>query len=318
MKVFITGGAGFIGSNLTKNLLKKNHIVYVYDNFTSGKKEYLPKPSQKLNIITGDTRDTNTLQKVMKGFDIVYHFAANSDVRKGSSDTSLDLEQNTLATHSVLEAMRVNKIKTLVFPSSMTVYGNVHNQKVSESFGPCLPISLYAASKLANEGMISAYCNLYGIRAYIFRFANVIGMPSTHGVIHDLVNKLLKNSKKLEVLGNGLQEKPYVYIDDACSVVEFALRKCNEKINLFNVGPDDTISVRTIVKIILSEMKLKNVQTSYAVTSYGWKGDVPRFKLDSDKILKKGFSFKDSSTSAVRKTVQGILKEKKYIHAKTS
>lgn len=310
MKIFITGGAGFIGSNLAKKLFKNNQVT-IYDNFSVGKRDYLPK-SPKIRIIAGDVLDKKKLTFCLKDHDVVYHFAANSDVRKGTENTALDLEQNTLGTFSVLEAMKVNNVSKVIFPSSMTVYGLVTGKPVSESYGPCLPISLYGAAKLADEAMISAFCELYGIQSYIFRFANIIGVPSTHGVIHDFIQKLLKSPNKLEVLGDGNQRKPYIYIDDAIDAVLYVLQHKKDMINLFNVGTSDSITVEEISQIIIKKMKLKGVVVQYTATAYGWKGDVPEFSLDISKLLDLGFKPLYSAKEAVRKTIKDIIKQVNY------
>lgn len=309
MKVFITGGAGFIGSNLVKRLLKENHKIVVYDNFSSGKTSNLSK-NKNLKIITGDVLNNNKLEKSIKGFDTVYHFSANADVRKGTQKLDLDLKQETIATHNVLEAMRKNNIKKIVFPSSMTVYG-VQNGSISESYGPCLPISLYAACKLSCEAMVSAYSS-FGIQSWIFRFGNIVGSPGTHGVVYDLINKLIKNKKELEVLGDGNQNKPYIYIEDALDGMEYVVENAKEKVNLFNLGVDDSASVKEIVKIIISKMKLKDLKVNYQKTQYGWVGDVPKFNLSNNKIEHLGFKPKYSSSNAIALAVSDRLKELNY------
>jgi UDP-glucose 4-epimerase len=312
MKAFVTGGAGFIGSNLVEQLLKKEDSVTVYDNFSTGKKEFL-KPLlkyKKLRIIKGDVLNSSLLEKSIKGHSIIFHLSANADVRKGTLNTRLDLEQETIATFNVLEAMRKNNIKKLVFPSSMTVYGT-SKTPVEESFGPYLPISLYAAGKLSCEAFISAYANMFGIQSWILRYANIIGKHSTHGVVYDLVNRLLENNKKLHVLGDGYQTKSYAYVDDAVEAIFFLLKNSKEKVNIFNVAGSDTISVRDIVSIILKTMDISDTKVIYQKKTYGWIGDVPTFMLNANKIKKMGFKLSYSVQEAIKKTVEDILNEKK-------
>ncbi|MDP3987525.1 MAG: NAD-dependent epimerase/dehydratase family protein [Candidatus Levybacteria bacterium] len=313
MKTFITGGAGFIGSSLSEKLIKDGHLVTVYDNFSSGQKNFLSKIllSKKLKIIEGDVLDFGKLSKNIKGNDFIYHLSANPDVRKGSRDTKLDLEEETIVTYNVLEAMRKNNINKIVFPSSMTVYGKASG-KVDEKYGPCMPISLYGAAKLSCEAMISAFCESFGMRAWVFRFANVIGKRLTHGVIYDLINKLINDPKNLQVLGNGNQSKQYILLDDVLDGLSFALRNSKDRVNLFNLGVSDAITVKQIVKIIIEKMNLKEVNVKYQKNPYGWIGDVPTFNLDSARIKKLGFSPKYSSYQAVEISVLQMLKDLNY------
>ncbi len=317
MKAFITGGAGFIGSNLVVDLIKKRHSVTVYDNFSKGNKSFLSSclRSPFLSLIEADVLNKRVLSKSMVKHDIVYHFCANSDVRKGSTNHSIDFKQNTLATFYVLECMRQNNVKKIVFPSSMTVYGIGEGRPINEKYGSCLPISLYGATKLACEGLISGYSAQYGIESIVIRFANVIGAPATHGVIYDLMNKLNKDQSMLEVLGDGNQKKPYLYIQDAIRSINFLIEQKKEKIGIYNVGTSDSITVREIVKIIIQKMKLRNVLVQYENTAYGWKGDVPEFSLDVQKLSQMGFAAHNSSKVAVEKTVQDILLGNKITHA---
>lgn len=308
MKVFITGGAGFIGSQISDYLIQKGFFVTVYDNFSTGSKKFLRKHNN-LRIISADVLDSTKLKKAIKGHDIVYHFSANADVRKGAEKTDLDLEQEIIATYNVLDAMRIQNVNKIVFPSSMTVYGKPNFASVDESYGPCLPSSLYASGKLANEGMISAYCESFNLQAWIFRFANVVGPRLTHGVIYDLINKLKKNNNRLEILGDGNQTKPYIYIDDIINSIDFVLKNSSEKVNLINVGVEDEISVKKIVSLILKKMNLINVELLFGKTPYGWKGDVTKFSLNINKLKTLGYTPQFNSKQAVEKTIEYRLKE---------
>jgi len=310
MKVFVTGGAGFIGSHLVERLLALNNNVTIYDNFSSGRKSFLSNVlhNKRLKIVEVDVLEFRKLKNEIKDHDIVYHLCANPDVRKGTLDTRLDLEQETIATYNVLEAMRQSGVTKIVFPSSMTVYGRAKGV-VSEDYGPCLPISLYAAGKLACEGMISAYCATFGLQAWIFRFANIVGGQATHGVIYDLIHKLLKDRKTLEVLGDGKQDKPYIHIDDALPAMEFVVSHAKDRVNLFNVGNSDTIRVSEIAKIVTSKMRLKNIKINYTDTPYGWKGDVVQFRLDIRKLTQLGFVPQYSSRQSIERTVEELLRE---------
>lgn len=314
MRAFVTGGAGFIGSHLVERLIAKKYPVTVYDNFSSGKKEFLTKVigRSNLKIIKGDVLDLEKLSSAIKNHGILYHFSANADVRKGLLKTDLDLKEGIISTYNVLEAGRKHQIKKIVFPSSMTVYGKA-NGSISETYGPCFPISLYGASKLSSESLISAFAHNFGMKAWILRFANVVGGCLTHGVIFDLINKLLKNNKELEVLGDGYQTKPYIHISDAVSAMSFIQDKANDVVNIFNVGVSDEINVREITKIIIQKMKLKNVKVKYQKITYGWKGDVEKFSLDISKLQKLDFKPKYSARKAIELAVEERLKKIKYL-----
>lgn len=311
MKAFITGGAGFIGRNLVPFLLNKNYSVVVYDRVPAENSPFHPKTilNKKFSYIQGDVLDGESLLQSMKGSSVVYHLSANADVRGGLTDNTLDLTQGTIATSKVLNAMKNNDVKDLIFPSSMTVYGKMDGKTVSENDGPCLPISLYGASKLASEALISAYCHNFGMKSWILRFANVVGPNLTHGVIYDLINKLRDNPKKLKVLGNGYQTKPYIYIDDLLNAIDVVFHNSKESINLFNLGVTTTISVREIVSCIIHKMNLEKVDVLYDKNPYGWTGDVPLFNLSINKLRELGFSPKHTSRQAVEKTIDSRLKE---------
>lgn len=312
MKAFITGGAGFIGSHLVEHLLTHGDTVVVYDNYSSvGNKLWMGNKNDRLIVIKADVLDKDTLISSMKGCDSVFHFSANADVRKGIDNRDIDLKQNILATHNVLEGMIVQGVSRIIFPSSMTVYGRVTGD-INESYGPYMPISMYAASKLSCEGMISAYAAMYGITSWIVRLANVVGIRSTHGVIYDLIHKLLLDSKKLHVLGDGYQQKPYIYIDDAVDGMMHLLHNVHESVNIYNLGVSDQITVREIVAIILQTMELPSVDVSYESKTYGWKGDVPTFRLDITKAIRCGFHPTKSSVQAVQQAVRDCLIDVRY------
>ncbi|PJB21084.1 MAG: UDP-glucose 4-epimerase, partial [Euryarchaeota archaeon CG_4_9_14_3_um_filter_38_12] len=262
--VFVTGGAGFIGSHLIDRLIE-NHNVTVYDNLSSGKKEFISQhfDKKKFSFIKSDLLDTKKLKNTMREQDFVFHFAANSDVRLGAEKTDIPLKQNTIATYNVLESMRLNDVKNIMFPSSCTVYGEAEVTPIPENYGPMIPVSLYGASKLASEGLISAYCSMFGMNAWVFRFANIIGSRGTHGVIFDFINKLRKKSDELEILGDGRQTKSYLYVDDCIDAMLSAVEKSNDKVNIFNLGCEDWVNVDRIAEIVVEEMNLKNVKFKY-------------------------------------------------------
>lgn len=310
MRILITGGAGFIGSHLVDTLIEDNKIT-VYDNLSSGKKEYLKEHLGKssLKFIKGDLLDLEYLKETIKGHNLVFHFASNPDIARGVIETDLDLKQGTILTYNVLEAMRVNEIKKIVYTSGSGIYGDCGEFPIPEDFGPLLPISMYGASKLSCEALISAFCHLFDMQSWIFRFANVVGARQTHGVGLDFIRKLRENPHELEVLGDGTQSKSYIYIQDTISAMLFCIEKANERVNLFNVATDDYLEVDSIAQIVIEEMNLKNVKMKYTGGKRGWKGDVPVVRFNLKKIHQLGWSAKYSSREAVLKSVRELLGE---------
>jgi UDP-glucose 4-epimerase len=311
MKYFITGGAGFIGSSIVDRVIGKNEVT-VYDNLSSGKEEFISHHSGKkgFRFVKADLLDLERVVKEMKGHDTVWHIAANPDIRKGTESTRYDLEQNTLATYNVLEAARRNGIGSVVFSSTSTIYGPAKVIPTPEDYGPCLPISLYGASKLACEGLVSAYSSLYGIKAWIFRFANIIGKRSTHGILPDLVDKLNRDRSRLEVLGDGNQRKSYLLVEETVDGMLYGFEKANDQLNYFNLGPSDQITVRRIVEILIEESGLGSTKIDYTGGECGWKGDVPRFLLSTDKMIRLGWKAKHKSEEAVRIAAKLVVKER--------
>jgi UDP-glucose 4-epimerase len=242
----------------------------------------------------------------MKGHEIVWHLGANTDIPGGNRITDLDLKNDTIATYNVLEAMKQNKIDKILFPSSSTVYGDI-SSVVAETFGPCLPISLYGAGKLACEGLISAYCHLFDLQAWIFRFGNVLGTRMGHGVIHDFIHKLRENPKELEILGDGNQEKNYFLVEDCLDGILFALHCCNNQYDVFNLGCESTIKVGAIAQIVIEEMGLRDVKLRYTGGKRGWPGDVPMVIYDVSKLKSLGWQATHTSAEAVRIATRRLL-----------
>jgi len=309
MHAFITGGAGFIGSHLVDSLLRNGSSVTVYDNLSSGKKTFLQHhlDQKEFTFIQADLLNQNRVKKEMNGHDVVFHLAANPHVRLGETHTDLDLNQGIIATYNVLEAMRQNDIKNIVFSSSSVVYGETSEPSLPETYGPTLPISLYGAGKLGAEGLISAFCGTFDVHAWMYRFANVVGKRGTHGVIVDFIEKLKKNPHELEILGDGRQCKPYLYVSDCVEGILFGYIHSHEKMNLFNLSCDTTTTVTRIAEMVTEEMGLNHVRFRYTGGVRGWKGDVPRFQLDAGKINTLGWSATLSSDEAVRKAIQDVL-----------
>lgn len=309
MKAFVSGGAGFIGSHLVDSLIENGHTVTVYDNLSSGDKQFIQHHLHQENFtfIKADLLDLKRVKKEIQGHDIVFHLAANPHVRLGEKQTDLDLNQGIVATYNILEAMRQSSIKKIVFSSSSVVYGETQESSLSETYGPTLPISLYGAGKLGAEGLISAFCGTFDFQTWIYRFANVVGARGTHGVIVDFIEKLKKNPKELEILGDGKQCKPYLYVSDCVDGILFGFTHAQEKMNLFNLSCDTTTTVTRIAEMVAEEMKLKNVSFKYTGGIRGWKGDVPRFQLDAQKINTLGWKATLTSDEAVRKAVEDVL-----------
>lgn len=311
MRYFVTGGAGFIGSFVVDRLAKKNAVT-VYDNLSTGKEEFISRHFGEpyFKFVKADLLDFGTLYREMKDHESVWHIAANPDIRKGTESTRVDLEQNTLATYNALESARRCDIKSFVFSSTSTVYGRAKIVPTPEDAGPCLPISLYGASKLACEGLVSAYAELYGIKSWIYRFANIVGHRSTHGIIVDMVEKLNKDRRTLEVLGDGKQRKSYLLVDECVDAMVFGFKHAKDRLNYFNLGAADQITVKRIIDIIVEEAKLSDTRIRYTGGESGWKGDVPRFLLDVKKMAKLGWKAKHTSEEAIREATRIVIAER--------
>jgi UDP-glucose 4-epimerase len=304
MNVFITGGAGFIGSNLADRLLQMGHRVTVYDNFATGQQKFLGKASQfpEFTLIKGDTLSLETLTRAMQGSDLVFHLAANADVRFGLQHPRKDLEQNTIATFNVLEAMRTNGIRRLAFSSTGSVYGEPEIFPTPESAPFPVQTSLYGASKLGCEGLIEAYAEGFEFQTYIFRFVSVLGERYSHGHVLDFYQSLLQNPRELHVLGDGRQRKSYLYIHDCVDAMLLALERAGGKVNIFNLGTDEYCEVNDSVRWITEHLGLAPA-ISYAGGPRGWVGDSPFIFLDCSRIRALGWSARVSIREGVLRTV---------------
>ncbi len=309
MRCFVTGGAGFIGSNMVDRLLSDGHEAVIYDNFSTGREKFVERSGKNpsCTIFRDDLLDAERLVKAMKGTDIVFHFAANADVRFGLEHPRKDLEQNTIATFNVLEAMRTNGIRTIVFSSTGSVYGEAGVIPTPEDSPFPVQTSLYGASKLACEGLISAYCEGYGFRGYIFRFVSILGERYTHGHVFDFYKSLLKDPKSLRVLGDGKQKKSYLYVQDCLDAILVALKDAEGKINIFNLGTDEFCTVNDSIRWITTEMGI-NPKLDYSGGSRGWVGDNPFIFLDCGKI--HGLNWKPQLSIQ-----QGILRTLNYLRS---
>ena len=297
--IVVTGGAGFIGSHVVDRLVNLDEII-VIDNFSSGREEYV---NEKAEIVRADL-SKDEIEEHLRGADEVWHIAANPDVRIGAENPDEIYTNNVLATYRLLEAMRKTGVDRLIFTSTSTVYGEAKVIPTPEDY-PTHPISLYGASKLACEALIESYCHTFDMQAWIYRFANVIGKRSTHGVIYDFIMKLKRNPYELEILGNGEQNKSYIYISD-CVDAMFAGLKADENVNVFNIGSEDQVKVRRIAEIVCEEMGIKPV-FRFTGGDRGWKGDVPVMLLSIEKLKSLGWRPNYSSEEAVRMAVKDLL-----------
>jgi UDP-glucose 4-epimerase len=312
MKILVTGAAGFIASNLIPRLLSRGDEVAGADNFFLGKRAYVAR-HPRFVFHELDLLDLDRVVALMGEFrpDRIWHLAANSDISYGTKYTDFDLKGGTLVTYNVLEAMRRTGVKEIVFSSSGAVYGEPTVMPTPEDYGPILPISLYAASKVACESLITAYAHNYDIRAWIFRFGNIVGPNPTHGVIHDFVLRLRDDPTKLVVLGDGSQAKPYVYVQDTLDGMEYGVVNANDHVNVYNLATEDTASVREITEWTLEAMGIDRAQidVQYGDSPRGWRGDVPYVKLDTRRMQALGWAPKLSSREAVRRTIAEVVEQ---------
>ena len=310
-RILVTGGAGFVGSHLIDRLLAKGYFVVCIDDLSLGRVSNIGHHlgNGRFKFIQMDMLDRTRLRRVFRrfGFGCVFHMAANSDIQKGWRCPETDLEKTFLTTFAALECMRLEKVKEIVFASSSAIYGEL-DERLKENSGPLFPASFYGAAKLASEGYIAASCAA-GMKAWIIRFPNVIGERATHGVMYDFVRKLKKDPRRLVILGNGKQKKPYLYVKDVVDGILFAWRNSNKPVNCFNLGVTDSTSVSEIAGIVTEAMGLENVRLQYTGGAKGWVGDIPRFSYDVSKLAKLGWKAKKTSTESVRHAIKAYLGE---------
>jgi UDP-glucose 4-epimerase len=314
-QVFISGGAGFIGSHLTRRLLSMPNVekVVIYDNFSSGRDAYLAGllDDPRLKIVRGDLKEIKAVTEAMNGCDTVIHLAANPDIAKAVTQPDIDFWEGTYLAQNVVEAMRVNRVRNILYTSGSGVYGEVPGVAFAESYGPCFPISPYAASKIACEALISSYCHMFDMEGRAFRFANVVGPRQTHGVGYDFVRRLRADPTQLRILGDGSQCKSYIHVDDILTAVFLAAEKSTLRFDLFNVATDDYITVREIADIAVGVSKLAPGAVRYDFTGgdRGWKGDVPVVLFDVTKIKALGWRAARTSGEAVRDAITAMREE---------
>ena len=313
MKAFVSGGAGFIGCNLVDRLLDLGHEVTVYDNLSTGLLQVLEyaRDFDCFRLVKGDLLDEDSLSEAITGHEFVFHLAANADVRFGTEHPRRDLEQNTIVTYNILEAMRNHGIRKIAFASTGSVYGEATVIPTPEGAPFPIQTSLYAASKLAGEGMIAAYCEGFGFQSWIFRFVSILGERYTHGHVFDFYRALKQNPSRLEVLGNGKQRKSYLYIQDCIDAILLALQKSNESVNVLNLGVDGYCEVNDSIGWICEELGV-SPKLEYTGGDRGWIGDNPFIFLDTSKIRDLGWKPKLSIQDGVLKTIQ-YLKTNEWV-----
>jgi len=312
MKVLVTGGAGFIGSHIVDKLVIDGYRVRVVDNMSSGRLENLKHwlDSKSVELLVGDLREPEVALRAVDGANVVFHFAANPEVRLSTTEPEVHFTNNIVATFNVLEAIRRKGVEEIVFASSSTVYGEPETIPVGED-APLKPISVYGASKAACENIIHSYTKLYGIKAVVLRYANIVGPRLKHGVVWDFINKLLVDRRRLEILGDGRQVRSYMHVEDAVEATMIAWRKSKGDFELYNIASEDWITVDDVADIVVEVMGLKDVEKVYRpmLHGIGWPGDVKRVALRIDRLRMLGFKPKMRSREAVARTVAGLLRE---------
>jgi len=309
MRSLVVGGAGFIGSHLVDRLVLRGPVT-VYDNLSVGKRSFIEEhlASGRATLVEADALDLDRLTEAMQGIDAVFHLSANPEARWGLERTRLDLEQGTIVTYNVLEAMRRAGTGRIVFSSSGTVYGDTAETRRESDLGH-LPISLYGASKLAGEALISAFVECFGVRATIFRFGNVVGPRGTHGAALDFLKKLRDAKTELEVLGDGRQSKPYLHVSDCTDGLLFGLDHATERLGIYNLAPLDQTSVARIAELCVAASPYPDASIRFTGGDRGWPGDVPRSSMSPDKLAALGFRVRHSSDDAVRMAIEALARE---------
>ncbi|MGA2028601.1 MAG: NAD-dependent epimerase/dehydratase family protein [Verrucomicrobiota bacterium] len=320
-KVFVTGAAGFIGSNLVDRLLADGKAVVAWDNFSTGQRKFLAGALKNSNfkLVEGDNLDLPALTKTMSGHDFVFHLAANADVRFGLEHPSKDLQQNTTATFHVLEAMRANGIKRIAFSSTGSVYGEAEIIPTPENAPFPIQTSLYATSKVSGEGMIESYCEGYGFEGYIFRFVSILGERYTHGHVFDFYKQLLDHPDHLKVLGDGLQRKSYLYVQDCVSAMLHVIhlgtaKKAKHRVEIYNLGTDEYVQVNDSIKFICATLGLKP-KLEHTGGNKGWIGDNPFIFLDTKKIRATGWKTSLTIEQGIGRTLQW-LQQNQWVYEK--
>ncbi len=315
-KIFVTGGAGFIGSHVVDKLLSQGYVVTVYDNLSNGKEKFIEQNFQNKNFkfIEESILNFENLSYAMKGHDFVWHLAANTDIIGGFDKPRRDLEDCAIGTFNVMNSMNENGIKPMIFSSTGATYGDLcKDEPKDESAGPLLPISNYAAGKIASEAFISAFCSMYDLRAWIYRFGNVIGSRMTHGVIVDFIDRLKQNPNQLTIFGNGKQEKNYFLVEECIDGMAYGVKNIkldsNKPCDIFNLGSESITKVIDIANMVKEEMQLYDAEILIEGSEKAWPGDQPRVHISVNKMKDFGWKTKFSSDSAVREAIKRMLKD---------
>ena len=307
----VTGGAGFIGSHLVDTLVAQGNEILVIDSLCAGRKETIAQhiDSCKVRFVKKDLL-SDGWQDTIEGADRLFHLAADPDVRQSAVSPDPTLQNNIIATYRILESMRLHDVPELVFTSTSTVYGDATVIPTPETYTPLEPISVYGATKLACEALISAYCHSFGMKAWVFRFANIIGSRSGHGVITDFIQKLEKNPAELEILGDGRQTKSYLEVHECVAAMLFAVGHARDSVNTFNIGSEDWIDVRSIAEIVIEEMHIPGPKFIFTGGERGWVGDVPRMQLAVDRIKALRWKPQLGSRESIRIAVRDMFAER--------
>jgi UDP-glucose 4-epimerase len=292
--------------------------VIVYDNLSTGFARHLDGATAcgRVRLVQGDILDQDKLTAEMAGVDHVFHLAANADVRGGKTHTSVDLQQNILGTHAVLEAMRISGTSRIVFTSSATVYGEPLTFPTPEDYGPLLQTSIYGASKLSAEAMIQAYCEYFGIQSHVFRFVSWIGERYSHGVVYDFARKLRANPRELEILGDGRQRKSYLHVEDGIRGIFLAVDRMQDPKNVINLGHEEFMNVTDLARVVCEEMGLENVEFRFTGGVRGWLGDSPFVHLDIGKVKETGFAPRIGIEEGIRRTVRYLMENSWILEAR--
>jgi UDP-glucose 4-epimerase len=311
--VFISGGAGFIGSHLAERLLGRAALerLVIFDNFSSGSEAHLARVrgDARVEVVRGDLKDKEAVIAAMRGSEVVFHLAANPDIAKAVTQPDIDFWEGTYLAQNVLEAMRVTGATRLLYTSGSGVYGENATVAFREDYGPCVPISTYGASKLGCEALIAAYVHMFGMTARAFRFANVVGPRQTHGVGYDFVRRLQADPARLRILGDGSQSKSYIHVGDILDAVLLADERCAARYDVFNVATGDYITVREIADLAREVCGAREAKYEFTGGDRGWKGDVPIVRFDCAKIQALGWCCRRTSAEAVRDAMAAMREE---------
>jgi UDP-glucose 4-epimerase len=294
--------------------------VTIFDNFSSGRawhfKEHLS--DKRLKVVTGDVKDLSALRQAMEGHEVVVHLASNPDIARATIEPEIDFREGTLLTQNVIEAMRTSSAKRILYSSGSGVYGDIGDIEPSEDYGPLIPISTYAASKLAGEALISAYCHMFDLSACVFRFANVVGPRQTHGVGYDFIRKLLAEPTRLAILGDGNQSKSYIHVTDVMNAIFTANEKTVKPYEAYNVATGDYVTVKQIADLAAECLGLANVKYEFTGGRGGWKGDVPVVRFNTERIRKLGWAHRMNSREALRDSMLSMISDMKKERRGTS